>query len=246
MVWSPLAGQLHRLWPARRVMLLGAGLFAAGAVLAASARSPAMLGAALAGPLAAGAIAAGALTVNTLVTRWFVARRGRALGIALRQQQIDVQTAAWLMSAMTASAIAGKLLVGWAADRMRLLPLFAIVIACHLVLLAVLSLTAAVPVLFITVLTVGLALGGVFPLWSLLIASRFEPREFPLAYGTSAVITTAATMAMVEVAGRLFDGAGSYRPVWLLLAALATLSLTIAIIVLRRDAAPLRAVTTSG
>ncbi|PZO71988.1 MAG: hypothetical protein DI636_01840 [Pelagerythrobacter marensis] len=50
------------------------------------------------------------------------------------------------MSAMTASAIAGKLLVGWAADRMRLLPLFAIVIACHLVLLAVLSLTAAVPV----------------------------------------------------------------------------------------------------
>ena len=82
MVWSPLAGQLHRLWPARRVMLVGAGLFAAGAVLAASARSPALLGAALAGPLAAGAIAAGALTVNTLVTRWFVARRGRALGIA--------------------------------------------------------------------------------------------------------------------------------------------------------------------
>ncbi len=67
---------------ARQVELFGAWSMALGFFLLSRATSLPALYACLAGPVALGSTCIGALPNNTAVARWFVARRGRALGIA--------------------------------------------------------------------------------------------------------------------------------------------------------------------
>ena len=67
---------------ARPVQIVGAISMAAGFVAVAQVHSLAMLCLVLAGPVALGSTCIGALPNNAAVARWFVAKRGRALGIA--------------------------------------------------------------------------------------------------------------------------------------------------------------------
>jgi MFS family permease len=67
---------------ARRVELFGACSMALGFFLLSRATSLPALYACLAGPVALGSTCIGALPNNTAVARWFVAKRGQALGVA--------------------------------------------------------------------------------------------------------------------------------------------------------------------
>lgn len=67
---------------ARPVEAFGGCVMALGFLLLSRARSLLVLYACLAGPVALGSTCIGALPNNTAVARWFVVRRGRALGIA--------------------------------------------------------------------------------------------------------------------------------------------------------------------
>lgn len=80
-LWAPLVGRLLDRASARKVMLAGAWLFAGGFALIATATSPLLMGLAVLGPVALGTVASGALAANTVTSRWFVAHRGRAMGL---------------------------------------------------------------------------------------------------------------------------------------------------------------------
>src|SRR5262249_57485157 len=67
---------------ARPVEIVGAWSMAVGYLLLSHVRSLPALYLCLAGPVALGSTCIGALPNNAAVARWFVARRGRALGIA--------------------------------------------------------------------------------------------------------------------------------------------------------------------
>ncbi|ARS28506.1 MFS transporter [Sphingomonas sp. KC8] len=79
--FSPLIGRALDRLPARMVLMAGAIAFAGGWLAIAASRSIPMMAAAAFLLLASGTAALGPVTASTLTARWFVVRRGLALGI---------------------------------------------------------------------------------------------------------------------------------------------------------------------
>lgn len=323
--WSPLVGRLMDRLPARGVMGAGAGAFGAGFLAMAAAPAPWLLGLAIFAPVAFGVVACGALAANTLTSRWFLRRRGRAMGIlavatsaggfamppllaamleALGWRQAlavhgvlaallmlglvlwlvrdrpesvglapdgapamaasgaggaqtahrwglgellahrnfwliglgvgllfgadqallasivpfgedagySTQQAALLISCLTVSAIGGKLAIGALADRVDKRWLFALVAACHLVFLAVLLIEPGYAGLIVACATVGLAVGGAYPLWMTLLADAFGSESFGSVMGTMSLIVMPLSIFSVRFIGEVFDRSGSYDP----------------------------------
>ncbi len=77
-----LVGRIVDMHGARRVEVIGAIALATGFAALSFADSLPMLYLCMAGPVALGSVCIGALPNNAAVARWFVAHRGRALGIA--------------------------------------------------------------------------------------------------------------------------------------------------------------------
>ncbi|HSW11613.1 MAG TPA: MFS transporter [Solimonas sp.] len=80
-LWAPIVGRLLDRSSARKVITVGALLFAGGFTMIALSPSPLWMALAILGPVSAGAVSAGALAANTVTARWFQRRRGRALGV---------------------------------------------------------------------------------------------------------------------------------------------------------------------
>jgi MFS family permease len=80
-LFSPFAGRALDKWPARWIVFIGTGLLAAGLALMTQVSALWHLLALFAGPLAMASVIAGNVSAQTLAARWFVRRRGLALGI---------------------------------------------------------------------------------------------------------------------------------------------------------------------
>lgn len=95
----------------------------------------------------------------------------------------ELQTAALLVAFQSGSAITGKVALGLMADRVSLQRLFAVVALAHLILLAALIMKPGYWILLSVVISAGLAIGGVFPLLTMFIATAFGSRSYGTAYG---------------------------------------------------------------
>lgn len=324
--WSPIVGRLMDRLPARAVMGAGAGAFGAGFLMMSVAPSPWVLGVAIFAPVAFATVACGALAANTLTSRWFLRRRGRAMGILAvatsaggfampplmatlletfgwrqalavhgvfaalcmlvlvlwlirdRPESVGLQPdgeaaptpgsgaaagetprrwslgellanrnfwligvgcgllfgadqallssivpfgedagystqqASLMISFLTVSAIAGKLLIGALADRVDKRWLFALVAFCHLIFLAVLLVEPGYIGLLVACATVGLAVGGAYPLWMTLLADAFGSLSFGSVMGTMSLIVMPLSIFSVRFIGEVFDRSGSYDP----------------------------------
>jgi len=122
----------------------------------------------------------------------------------------STQQAALLVSCLTVSAIAGKLLIGALADRVDKRWLFALVAACHLVFLAVLLIEPGYVGLIVACATVGLAVGGAYPLWMTLLADAFGSASFGSVMGTMSLLVMPLSIFSVRFIGEVFDRTGSY------------------------------------
>lgn len=120
------------------------------------------------------------------------------------------QQAAFVMTALTGSAIFGKLVVGWLAERWDKRLLFALVCFCNLAFLLALLMSPGYGQLLVISGFVGLAIGGVYPVWTTLTAEAFGRENFSRVIGAMNMITVPLMLISIIIIGRTFDKTGSY------------------------------------
>jgi MFS family permease len=120
------------------------------------------------------------------------------------------QEAALVMSVMTFSAIAGKLVVGWLAERWNKRLLFGLVCASNIFFLLALLMSPTYFGLIGVAAFVGLAIGGVYPVWTTITAECFGRDQFSKVIGTMNLLTVPAMVISIIIAGRTHDLTGDY------------------------------------
>jgi MFS family permease len=152
-----------------------------------------------------------------------LAAYGRDLGV-------DAVRAAALVSLLSVTSMAGKLGFGFVAERLSLKWLFVGALALTVVSFAVLLAASDFPTLVVAALMLGLATGGMLPLWGLIVAEQFGPGSFGRALGLTNLMMVPLTAAASPVAGWTFDRTGSYDGV--ILGSIALLALAAGLVAL--------------
>lgn len=130
------------------------------------------------------------------------------------EEGFTVQQATNLMIPMTFSAIAGKFLVGWLAERIDKILLFCLVCVSNIIFLIAVLMSPGYMQLMIVAAFVGLAIGGVYPVWTTLVAEYFGRDQFAKVIGAMNLITVPLLVISITVAGRTRDMTGDYDLAW--------------------------------
>ncbi len=94
--------------------------------------------------------------------------------------------AAAIISSMTLSAVAGKLIIGYLADYFDIRHLFAVVAVFHIGLLGMFLLRPDFTSLLLFAAFFGAAVGGIYPVWTTLTAKAFGALSFGTVFGLMA------------------------------------------------------------
>ena len=108
------------------------------------------------------------------------------------------------------SGLLGKLLFGVAADMLNhKLALWAaqLLVAIGFIVLA---LEPSYPLIILACVSIGLAAGGMLPVWGALTANIFGLQSYGRAFGLMAPIITLFVMLGFPLVGRLYDDTGSF------------------------------------
>ncbi len=125
---------------------------------------------------------------------------------------IDVQAAAFIVSCMTMSAICGKLLIGYLADKVDLRYIFYGVALAHIALQCVYLAQPGYWLLLTLATLFGIAIGGVFPVWSTMLAWIFGTRNYGTVMGAMTIVTKGMAIVAIRIIGEIYDSTGSYVP----------------------------------
>jgi sugar phosphate permease len=121
-----------------------------------------------------------------------------------------LQQAQWLVSALAACSILGKLVLGALADRVDKRWLLLVVVAAIGVEQTTLLLQPGFAVLLVVCGLAGFASGGTLPLWAALIGERFGAASFGSVMGLMNPVNMIASLVAIGFIGRTFDVTGSY------------------------------------
>lgn len=128
----------------------------------------------------------------------------------------DMQTASILVAVKTISAIGGKLVVGYLADKVDLRLLFVCVASCNVLLMVLYILQPHFWVLLACLTVLGIAVGGVFPVWTTLTAWLFGTRSYGAVMGLMQIVIQPCAVLGVRFIGDIYDYTGSYIPAFAL------------------------------
>jgi MFS family permease len=134
----------------------------------------------------------------------------------LQSTGIPSGQAAFSMSLMPVSAIAGRLIGGWLMDTMNARFAFLIGLACYL-LGSVAALRAGPDALLVAdaaAVFYGLAVGWTFTCMTTCVAHYFGPAAFPKLAGTLLFWTSGGASPAAWVGGKIFDKYGGYAHAW--------------------------------
>lgn len=122
----------------------------------------------------------------------------------------DESSASTLIMMVAASGFVGKLVFGALADKVNLK--LALCVAQGLVLVGflLLSLQPGYTVVLLATVFVGLAAGGMLPVWGALIARVFGLLSYGRVMGMMGPVITLCAMPGYTVVGRMYDASGSY------------------------------------
>lgn len=129
---------------------------------------------------------------------------------------IDVSAAAMIASLMAMSAIGGKVLVGYLADKTDLRYVFLAVAVAHIALLLIYVVQPGYWVLLALATLFGIGIGGVFPVWTTLIAWLFGSKSYGTIMGLMTIPMKVSSVIAVRLVGEIHDRTGSYTPAFLL------------------------------
>ncbi|MDT0575601.1 MFS transporter [Croceicoccus sp. F390] len=151
---------------------------------------------------------------------------------------LETAQAAAIVTAMTGSAILGKLLVGFLAERLDVRWLYGMVALFHAALLAVLLVQPGFLFMLVFVSIFGAAVGGIYPVWSVLVSQHFGAASFGIAFGAMALFTQVLAITFVAFANRLFDATGTYTDAYLAFIGAVVLGMVVMAMVRRISHAP--------
>jgi MFS family permease len=122
----------------------------------------------------------------------------------------EEEAASGLIMVVAISGLLGKLIFGVAADMLG--HKLALWIAQLLLAIGfvVLALEPSYPVILLACVSIGLAAGGMLPVWGAFIADIFGLQSYGRAFGLMAPIITLFVMLGFPLAGRLYDVTGSF------------------------------------
>lgn len=140
---------------------------------------------------------------------------------------IDLPAAAFIISCMTASAICGKLFVGYLADKVDLRFVFMGIAFVHIALQVLYILQPSYWVLLFFATLFGVAIGGVFPAWSTLLAWLFGTHNYGTVLGLMTIITKGMAIVGVRLVGEIYDAMGSYVPAFYIFICAAALAIVL-------------------
>lgn len=129
---------------------------------------------------------------------------------------ITAAAAAVITSFMAMSAIGGKILVGYLADKVDLRWVFFVVAIAHMVLLVVYILMPTYWVLFALAVCFGIGIGGVFPVWSTLLAWLFGSKSYGTIMGLMTIPMKLSGVVTIRLVGEVYDRTGSYVSAFLI------------------------------
>tara|TARA_R110002073_G_scaffold13223_8_gene56642 strand:+ start:908 stop:2113 length:1206 start_codon:yes stop_codon:yes gene_type:complete len=146
------------------------------------------------------------------------------------------ESASGLIMVIAVSGLLGKLLFGMAADLLsHKLALWA---AQSLLAIgfAVLAVEPSYPMIVLACVSIGLAAGGMLPVWGALTADIFGLQSYGRAFGLMAPIITVLVMMGFPLAGRLYDVTGSFSLcLWIFSAMMAVAATLLVPLRLRRE-----------
>lgn len=125
---------------------------------------------------------------------------------------IKLESAALIVSCMTASAICGKLLVGYLADKVDLRLVFYAVALIHIALQLVYLAAPGFWTLLCLATVLGVAIGGVYPVWSTMLAWLFGTHNFGTVMGLMTIVVKGISVVAVRFVGEVYDATGTYVP----------------------------------
>ena len=123
---------------------------------------------------------------------------------------IGLQAASFLVACQAGSAVAGKLVVGFATERFDMRKLFAGVAFAHILMLATLLAKPSYWTLLVVFSCVGVAVGGVNPIFKALIAAAFGSRSYGAVFGRMNLVTHPINVGFTYYIGLAHDRTGSY------------------------------------
>jgi MFS family permease len=129
----------------------------------------------------------------------------------VQDRGFTLQQVTALATTLTASAIAGKIVIAWIADKADLRVLTAVTASLGIVQCGVLLLTPSFALLLATNCIAGMAVGGTYPLFSAIVAERFGTAAYGWVRGLMSPITSVFGSGAVYFAGAVYDSEGSYR-----------------------------------
>ena len=139
----------------------------------------------------------------------------------------DLSTAAILVSIKTISAIIGKLTIGYLADRVDLRFLFVYVAGSNALLMTIYILAPSFWLLVVAVALLGVAVGGILPVWTTMMAWLFGAGSYGTVMGLMSIILQPVAMVTLRFVGEVYDTAGSYVPAFTVFVALDLLTSTL-------------------
>lgn len=123
---------------------------------------------------------------------------------------IPLTQASLLMSVLGASAVAGKLLSGFLAERFDQRLLLAAVALSHMLFLTVLIVDPSWTLLISTASVAGLAVGGTYPIWQVVVAMCFGGRSFASVVGAMNPVSLPLSMLATRFVGEVYDRTHQY------------------------------------
>ena len=180
------------------------------------------------------------LAVGSLCSIGAVAGTNQRLKLFLIDQQYSQDLAANIGSLVLASSIAGRLLMGWLADRYP---------KKYVMLLIYLLVAGSIPLLFyvstpgviyVFAIIFGIGLGGDYMIIPLMAAELFGVRVLGRVMGIILVVDGMAEAAAPWQAGRMFDQTHSYNGGFVFLIGLAALGAIAIALLPRKSVSPLK------
>jgi MFS family permease len=125
---------------------------------------------------------------------------------------LEVDQIARLVSVLAISGIFGKLVFGYLADRTSLKLLLAAAIGATAFTLVLFSLEPTYSMMLVGSMSMGIATGGILPVWNAIVPAIFGVENFGRAMGLMSPVISVMVTPAFPLAGYVRDSVGSYVP----------------------------------